>query len=362
MKHSKLAFAFLTGLLLAVSPIHAQEPPQLTETEEEAGARLSQEARISDMLSQPLPKPGDFVRPAEGAPPEDVLLVFLKDALELHPGQFQTAFETAYSVKFPETPGDMDDQVVGDPEMLILRYQGWDYLIMAHPKHVALMELPSKSVGNDALVEAANSAGTVLWICSIRTPPEATAEEIHKMTGMVAAVFRFQNPMALFYETTGDFVVWDEMATELLLYGQFDLLFPSPNRHRAAAAAAASFSRTHEGDPIFLEAKRRAQEGWLTFFNAFQTRGEESRFYARFPFPTEDGEEHLWLRVTKIHGAEITAFVTNTPVHAKVVKDQEITVNLRDLNDWMYILDEERVGGFTATVQQEQEAAAAQGS
>lgn len=108
-------------------------------------------------------------------------------------------------------------------------------------------------------------------------------------------------------------------------------------------------------DERMIEAVAEAKRRWPEFVAAFKENDDpEAPFIVKAEFRDGDAAEFMWVSVTRIDEDTIHGTLENTPneltnVHA----GQPVTVPLPDLNDWMYVDNEEPVGGFTLKVIQE---------
>jgi uncharacterized protein YegJ (DUF2314 family) len=95
------------------------------------------------------------------------------------------------------------------------------------------------------------------------------------------------------------------------------------------------------------EARRR----WPEFVAAFNQRRPMQGFAVKVPFHEREENEYMWVEVSKLDGNNIHGTLVNEPkVISSLKLNDQVTVKLDDLNDWLYSDGKEMVGGFTAKV------------
>lgn len=77
-------------------------------------------------------------------------------------------------------------------------------------------------------------------------------------------------------------------------------------------------------------------------------------FAVKARFAEGEYEEFMWVSVRQIEGTSITGRLENSPASLKSVKEGDtVTVQLADVNDWIYGADGQPIGGFTMKVMEE---------
>jgi uncharacterized protein YegJ (DUF2314 family) len=104
-------------------------------------------------------------------------------------------------------------------------------------------------------------------------------------------------------------------------------------------------------DPRMQAAVAEAKDRWPEFVAAFEQRRPEQNFGVKAPITDGENTEFMWLAVTAIENDVIYGTLNNEPVAvAKKYLNQRLSIPLSDLNDWMYVADNEMHGGFTMKV------------
>jgi uncharacterized protein YegJ (DUF2314 family) len=107
------------------------------------------------------------------------------------------------------------------------------------------------------------------------------------------------------------------------------------------------------GNDEMQKAVAEARARWPEFAEAFQSRGMDDHYAAKFPFSDGENEEFMWISVEDIEGETLFGSLDNEPVQLKNVQaGDRVKVSLKDINDWMIMKDDEIKGGFTIKVLQ----------
>lgn len=102
-----------------------------------------------------------------------------------------------------------------------------------------------------------------------------------------------------------------------------------------------------EMDEAMAEARRR----WPEFVAAFAIRRPFQGFAVKVPFREEDQTEHMWVEVSQLDGETIHGKLANEPkLIANLKLSDSVTVDLADVNDWIYSDGKQMIGGFTSAV------------
>jgi uncharacterized protein YegJ (DUF2314 family) len=116
--------------------------------------------------------------------------------------------------------------------------------------------------------------------------------------------------------------------------------------------------QVHSDDPEMAAAVDDARKHWPEFVAAFNSRSNEEQVFS-IKAPISDGvfTEFMWVSVTKIDQDFVFGTLGNEPVEVSGVKlGDEIRVSCTDVNDWLYVLDDKPVGGFSLKVIAKREA------
>jgi uncharacterized protein YegJ (DUF2314 family) len=102
-------------------------------------------------------------------------------------------------------------------------------------------------------------------------------------------------------------------------------------------------------DPRMAAAVEEARTRWPEFAAAFQANHDEDKpFLIKAEFRQGETAEFMWVTVTRIEEEIVHGVLENTPHELTNVREgDEVAVPLSALNDWLYVKDDEPVGGFT---------------
>jgi uncharacterized protein YegJ (DUF2314 family) len=108
-----------------------------------------------------------------------------------------------------------------------------------------------------------------------------------------------------------------------------------------------------DDDPRMKAAVDEARRRWPEFVSAFSSRAGE-HFSIKAPVTVDDNTEFIWIEVDHIENNIVHGKLANDPVALGNLRcGDTVTVELADLNDWNYMLNEELKGGFTVKVLQD---------
>lgn len=108
-----------------------------------------------------------------------------------------------------------------------------------------------------------------------------------------------------------------------------------------------------DDDPRMKAAVDEARRRWPEFVSAFSTRAGE-HFSIKAPVTVNDNTEFIWIEVDRIENNIVHGKLANDPVALGSLRcGDAVSVELADLNDWNYTVNQELKGGFTIKVLQE---------
>lgn len=106
-----------------------------------------------------------------------------------------------------------------------------------------------------------------------------------------------------------------------------------------------------DSDPELALAVEEANRRFGEFVKAFEDRQPDETFAIKAAFQDDFGKEFMWLSVSKLENDEIYGHLDNQPSCVKSVKcGQPVKVLRQDINDWLYMRDNQMYGGFTVKV------------
>ena len=180
---------------------------------------------------------------------------------------------------------------------------------------------------------------SVDWMGGIDPAPAEQA--VYREIGKLMAALGGADTLALFHPDSGRYCPWSEQTTRGLANGDgLDVLADtgqppvvplSPEQDDAIAAAAA-------------EARRR----WPEFVAAFNSRHPEQLFSVKTTLTVAAETEHIWVTVDRLAGHTIHGRLGNDPVALEGLKcDDPVSLSVDAIEDWIYLLSDKPVGGFS---------------
>jgi len=106
-----------------------------------------------------------------------------------------------------------------------------------------------------------------------------------------------------------------------------------------------------DDDEEMAAAVAEARRRWPQFEAAFRKRRTMQGFAVKVPFREGESLEFMWVEISSIDGEVLHGNLVSDPEIISSLKlNDEVVVDLKDLNDWMYSDGREMIGGFTAKV------------
>lgn len=105
-------------------------------------------------------------------------------------------------------------------------------------------------------------------------------------------------------------------------------------------------------DKAMNAAIQKARATFGTFIVAFSKRkANQNSFAIKQKFTDANGSEHMWIGSLKFDGKSFRGRLNNEPYEVKTAKlGDNISVDSKELSDWMYIENGKLVGGYTIRV------------
>lgn len=110
--------------------------------------------------------------------------------------------------------------------------------------------------------------------------------------------------------------------------------------------------RSSSEDAEMNKAVKTAQQSVGKFISALKSpQAGQSNFAVKKPFPTDNGNEHIWLSELAFDGKNFRGRVNNDPVDVRNVKvGDTVTVGKTEISDWNYTDKGKLIGGYTIRV------------
>lgn len=105
-----------------------------------------------------------------------------------------------------------------------------------------------------------------------------------------------------------------------------------------------------ESDTEMQQAIEKARSSSAGFVRAFHEKKPGTKnFCVKKPYATPDrNAEHMWIEVAEESNGQIKGIVANEAESTREVTiGQEVTINIEEISDWMYVDGNKLIGGYT---------------
>lgn len=146
--------------------------------------------------------------------------------------------------------------------------------------------------------------------------------------------------LAILQPETGSFRVWDHSVAEILRsYSPLDCF---------SISNVAPVVQVSSDDPLMVSAIAEARERWPEFTRVFATRHPEQHFSVKAPITRDGQTEHIWVDVTSITSEYVRGKLGNAPIDLQGLElGDPVSIPISSIEDWIYVLTDQPVGGFT---------------
>lgn len=170
--------------------------------------------------------------------------------------------------------------------------------------------------------------------------------EIYRTLGKIAAELLDDGCLMVYSTYTGHYCARDDRLAENLR--------GSDPMAALSEMADPPIVEVADDDPRMKKAIAEARRRWPEFVAAFQTRQAGQRFSVKAPLRDGGKTEFIWIEVTGIGKDTIQGKLDNEPAEVKSMKiGDAVRVEVKTLNDWLYLSNGEMIGGFTVKVMQQ---------
>ncbi len=168
----------------------------------------------------------------------------------------------------------------------------------------------------------------------------ALKERAYDRIGRLLAELAGPKSLAVVQPDTGCFRVWDSTVSETLRSAHPLDCFSAPS--------SAPVVQVLPDDPVMAAAVEEARRRWPEFVRVFSTRHPEQHFSVKAPVTRGGQTEHIWIDVTALAHGYVRGKLGNDPVDLNgLTLGDPISVPIASVEDWLYVLSSEPVGGFT---------------
>jgi uncharacterized protein YegJ (DUF2314 family) len=182
-----------------------------------------------------------------------------------------------------------------------------------------------------------------LAVDQIGEPPAGGTSVSYKYIGKLMAELAGDDCLALYCPETQQMNSYGWDLVPILRSADPLAALTYPREDKAVSVQA----EDPEMNAAIAEARRRLPE----FLSAFKKRRPLQGFAVKVPFRAGETNEHMWVEVLRLDGKVVHGKLVSEPKLVSNFKlDDEVTVNLDDITDWIFSDGKEMVGGFTSKV------------
>lgn len=285
---------------------------------------------------------GDSTPKSDESEPEPLIsiAVLLREPKFLDETILTSTIAKAWKVNVDETSGI---SVVGEsPIFVVITPKNWFLIHNRETPYVENVDEVASEISELRLQQAVRNHRAWLAVDVLLSENERTPERVdesYRFIAKLVAALADDQCTALFFPETGKAFVYD---AELDQHLQSDKPLEGLNVFPPVMMV--------EDDEAALAATvAEAQRRWPEFVEAFAARSSDDQPFS-IKAPISDGvhTEFMWLMVKRIENAYVHGELGNEPVNVQGVKlGMELRIPVTDVNDWIYVRDEEPVGGFS---------------
>ena len=274
-------------------------------------------------------------------------LVFLRRCpFPMREELLHAAAERAFKVTLPRGDPNATDFVVVNQPTSMVKVGSWVFAVHNFPTpYMEDYRHAAEEIRELRLRHAIESHRAWLSVDLLNKPEGAQDQRVYQMIGRLLAEFDDGQCLALFWPSRGNLRPYDQSMIDHLR-----------GEHPLEATARPPIPPVTEvagEDPRLLAAVSEARMRFPEFVRAFET-GEGSYHSVKAPITVGQRTEYIWISVTDFDGPTIRGTLGNEPVDLPGLHRGDIVeTTLDDLNDWVYMRDDELIGGFTVKVLEE---------
>jgi uncharacterized protein YegJ (DUF2314 family) len=271
-------------------------------------------------------------------------LVFLRTRpFDMNERSLREAAERAFGVHLAaDDPQAKNFAVVNAPTSMV-KIDEWVLAVHSFLRpYVKDPEKMAETIGEGRLRRAVSLHRAWLAVDLMSAPEGVQDQHAYQMIGRLLAEFADDHCVALYHPSRRSMRVYsEEMADQLR--GADPLTATAEVPHPPVTAIEAD-------DPRMKKAVDEARSRFPEFVRAFES-GEGSYHSVKAPITVGGSTEFIWIKVTEIGTSTIRGTLGNEPVDlAGLHEGDPVETTLDNLNDWLYMKDDELVGGFTVSV------------
>ncbi len=249
--------------------------------------------------------------------------------------------DEAWGTNLSASSQEKENTVAGERPTFVVHAPGGTFLV--HVYDVPYWENPDEVQACLPEVRAQRAvAEHQAWIAvdALADAGDLPVTRAYQLIGRLVAELARPESLALLHPETGAFRIWDAQVAQLL-QGNDPLQCFTEGDAEAVIQVATD-------DPDMRLAIQEARSRWPEFQAAFAKRHPEQHFSVKGPITRGERTEHIWIEVTAISGEEVRGRLGNDPVDLAGLKlGDAVALPIEAVEDWLYVLTDQPVGGFT---------------
>lgn len=268
-------------------------------------------------------------------------VILLRNSCELTMEDFQHVCRQALGIS-PNTSTFLDKPEPSSPSFTPVKYGvkcnqgiiGVNFQASPYPIDPVKLVLANPGFDPNNTFFKHQSWLSVNWLASDKPQDDS---QVLKWLAKVAAQYINDNALGIYYVPTNQ--IHDITPTTIALL--------KSNTPMQALTIESTDSHADVQTEL-AAARQQAHEQWDLFVMAFHKNNRANNFHVKaiFPLPYYD-VEHLWIQVSQIHQTNLEGRFATPPQHLTNKIGDPTIVNLKDIEDWLYLEDKVLVGGFT---------------
>ncbi len=249
---------------------------------------------------------------------------------------------TARALGIPPGPysAESTNYVVGEPPMFMVKKEDWFFLVHCHAvPYIDKRKKWASEIHEGRLRNAVAEHRAWVSVDVMNQPAGSGVQQTYAMIGKLLAELTDADCLAVYSPQFGTLRAYDEEVPNALRSNDPLSTLREP--------AHPPVLEVPEDDARLQAAVQEARSRFPEFVRAFEQRNGE-HFSVKGPFTDGKETEFMWINVRELTTSTIKGALGNEPAGLSGLKEGDpVELKLDDVNDWMYIKDEQMIGGFT---------------
>ena len=262
---------------------------------------------------------------------------------------FETSFETgnedaSHFIVKASAP-ELEEVPKGSVETVLLSAEEGLYIINSFSiPYMDFPEDPKDSVVDIRMQNIITKHNAWFSVDTLDIMDAEDRAEAYANIGKMVAELAGPDCLGIYCPESRQLQEYDEKLLEQLNGGEPLAVFGEPTSDHVIGVDA--------DDPRMVAAVAEAKERWPEFVAALSKDADKDLPYiVKAEFSEGDHSEYMWMEVDEVDGDVVRGVLSNQPVDFSDLKmGQRVDVDVSAVNDWLYVQNDEIVGGFTMNV------------